>query len=87
MEHYRESDINRFVTIGATALVVLGLGLWGLRVYAQQGLKRDALESPWVIAARAEQGPWRAVERTLTPAEEDVQQQIARWRRENADAR
>lgn len=84
MDHYRESEVNRFVAIGATAMVALGLGFWGLRSYAQQELKRDALEAPWVVAARAEHGSWHRVERTLhaPAASEEVQQQIARWRQE-----
>jgi hypothetical protein len=85
MDHYREADINRYVLIGATAVMAIGVGLWGLRGLAQQGLKRDALEAPWVVTARAEVGSWKGVERTLTaPApSEDVQTLIARWQREN----
>ena len=85
MNHYREADINRYVLIGATAVMAIGVGLWGLRGLAQQGLKRDALEAPWVVAARAEAGAWRGVERTLTAPvpSEDVQTLIARWQREN----
>ncbi len=85
MDHYRETDINRFVMIGAATIVAIGVGFWGLRSYAQQEMKRDTLEAPWVVAARAAQGSWRPVERTLTaPSRSDeVQRQIARWRREN----
>ena len=85
MDQTRESDVNRFVLIGATAMVAIAVGLWGLRGLAQQGLKRDALEAPWVVTARAEVGPWKGVERTLTAPgpSEDVQTLIARWQREN----
>ncbi len=85
MDHYREADINKFAMIGAITVVVIGAAFWGMRTYAQQGLKQDSLEAPWVVAARAQQGTSRPMERTLNtpPISQEAQDAIARWRQES----
>jgi hypothetical protein len=85
MDHYREADINRFAMVGAMTLLVVGAGFWGLRTYAQNGLNKDALEAPWVVAARYEHGGSRPSVRTLAaPADTtEAQEKIMRWRSQN----
>jgi phage major head subunit gpT-like protein len=85
MDHYREGNINKFAMVGAVTLMVVGTGFWGLRTYAQNGLNKDALEAPWVVAARYEQGGGRPLVRTLAaPADmSEAQEKIMRWRSQN----
>jgi phage major head subunit gpT-like protein len=89
MSFQRESgvySIDKFVTIGAATVVVIGSGLWGMRTWAHQSLDRDSLEAPWIVAARAQDGGTRRVDRAFSEpvASKEVQDAVVRWRRDNA---
>ncbi len=89
MDYYREAEVNKFVYIGATTVVVLAMGFWGLRTYALQGLKQDDLEAPWVLAARHEPGSPRPRPQTLgaPDATQEHQQRLARWHAQSEQPR
>jgi len=86
MSFQRESGVDKFVTIGAATVVVIGSGLWGMRTWAHQSLDRDSLEAPWIVAARAQDGgTTRRVDRAFSEpvASKEIQDAVVRWRRDN----
>ena len=89
MNFHREGgvfNVDKFVMIGAVAVLTVGSGLWGARTAVQQSLRQDNLEAPWIVAARAQQGASVRIERGYSDpvASREIQESVARWRKDNA---
>ena len=80
----RESGIEKFVMIGAAAVVAIGSGFWGVHTLAHQDTEKDSLEAPWVVEARAHRKS-AANQRAFStpPASKEIHDSVERWRREN----
>jgi hypothetical protein len=84
MDYYRETCVEKFVMVGAAAVLAIGSGLWGMHALAHHGLEAVLLEAPWVVEARTQRKPAANQRAFSTPvASKEIHQAVERWRREN----